>query len=251
MIFERKAKAVTFITSCWEGDWKKILLNEEHMQKQMNHHGFFFTKKLLIVNNVQDEEAVLRMAKQRVKEGFFTEFFLARDYEKEALSFFGLKREAFKAGADKHLYEGVDDDWVYYNARSILCGIYLLETPYFLYQTGDVKIEKRCSWIVKAIRLMEKNPSFKVANLTWNDCYKEAKKESYMSKKGFYISEKGFSDQQFLGKKEDFRKPIYHEIRKDASHFPRGDVLEKRIFSYMKNHAWKRMIYKRASYQHE
>ena len=97
---------------------------------------------------------------------------------------------------------------------------------------------------------MGKKPKIKVANLTWNEKYCEAKKESYKKRKGFYVSKRGFSDQQFLVKREDFRQPIYSEIREDASHFPRGDVFEKRVFSYMLNHGWERITFSKSSYRH-
>ncbi|MBU6447214.1 MAG: hypothetical protein KGQ49_07435, partial [Verrucomicrobia bacterium] len=54
-----------------------------------------------------------------------------------------------------------------------------------------------------------------------------------------------------LVKTADFQAPIYGEIRADGAHYPRGDVLEKRIFSYMKNRGWARITYRRGSYTHE
>jgi hypothetical protein len=57
------------------------------------------------------------------------------------------------------------------------------------------------------------------------------------------MAKKGFSDVCFLVKTEDFKKPIYNEIREDSAHFPRGDVFEKRVYSFMKNHKWQRITY--------
>ena len=98
---------------------------------------------------------------------------------------------------------------------------------------------------------MEKEPRIKVANPTWNGKYKEAKKESYRTTWNFYRAKEGFSDQLFLVKKADFCHPIYGEILSDSMHYPRGDVFEKRVFSYMKNRGWERIVYRHGSYTHE
>ena len=81
--------------------------------------------------------------------------------------------------------------------------------------------------------------------------YLEAKKESYKKKKDFYLAKHGFSDQCFLIKVEDFQKPIYNESRSDSSHFPGGEVFEKRVFSFMKNHGWERITFRHGSYIHK
>ncbi len=110
---------------------------------------------------------------------------------------------------------------------------------------------KPLQWIGPAIQKMEDNPSYWVANPIWNYKMKEARAESYRKEGNFYVARQGFSDQIFLVKKEDFRQPIYGEIREDAAHFPRGDVFEKRVFSYLKNRQLERLIYSLGSYIHE
>lgn len=243
---------VTFATSCWENDWKKIVLDPEYLRvHQIKNHSHGFDQKLLIINNVQDLDTVKLEAKKLVVQGVVDRVVAADDYEEEVLKFFQLKRSDFKAGPDAHLYENVTDDWVFYNARGILTALYFCNSDYFLYFTGDSYLNQEVQWIDKAIQLMQRKETFKVANLTWNDSYKEAKKESYCEKKGFYLSKEGFSDQCFLVKTQDFRAPIYHEILPSATQFPRGDVLEKRIFSYMKNRDWIRLTYKHGSYMHK
>ena len=66
-----------------------------------------------------------------------------------------------------------------------------------------------------------------------------------------FVSKNGFSDQQFLVNIKDFKKQIYNEIRTDSYHFPRGDVFERRVFSFMKNNGWERIIFRHGSYIHE
>lgn len=247
MFFKKKRDPfeITFATSCYERDWEHILKRDGYLKtKMIENHSYPFKERILIINNVLDYDRVSLEAKKKVDEGILTNFYIAKDFEKEVLDFFKLKREDFKA------YNSLENDWVFYNSICVLTAIYLCGSKYFLYHTGDVYLENRVNWIDQAIDLMNKHEKFKVANLIWNDNYEEAKKEALKKKREFFISEK-FSDQLFLVQKEDFRAPIYNEIREDSHHYPKGDVFEKRVFSFMKNHGWKRMTYRNGSYIHK
>jgi hypothetical protein len=225
---------VTFATSCWEKDWRLLLLEPDYLKvRQIQNHCFAFAEKLLVINNVEDVEAVKRAAQKKVDEGVLTRYIVAEN----VLSFFGLKRSDF-------------NDWQYYNALGPLNAIFHAKSEYFLYLTGDVYLEKAVDWIGKSLKVMQRNPQVKVANLTWNGEFKEAKKESYRSTWNFFVAKEGFSDQMFLVKREDFCQNIYGQMRSDAAHYPRGAVLEARIFSHMKNHNWERITFK-GSYTHE
>lgn len=244
--------SVTFATSCWERDWKQILLDPLYLaQRQIANHLFSFSEKILMINNVSDLNAVCQAAQMKVDEGVLSRYVVAHDIAEEVLSFFQLKRDDFQPGSDAHRYHGVNPDWIYYNALGPLCAIYLCSSDYLLYLTGDVRLDEPIEWIGEALRLMEKDSRYKVANLTWNQRYDEARRESFGKKNSFYVAQEGFSDQLFLVKRADFRLPIFGEIREDASHFPRGDVFEKRVFSAMKNREWLRLTYAHGSYTHE
>lgn len=227
--------SVTFATSCWEKDWRLILLDPDYLRtRQIGHHLFPFAERLLVINNVADLEAVKKAAEIKVAQGILTRYLVAED----VLAFFGLKRGDF-------------NEWQYYNAIGPLNAIYNCTSDYLLYQTGDVYLKEGVNWIPKVLRCMEKRPHFKVANLTWNDNYREAKKESFRRTWNFFVAKQGFSDQMFFVRRGDFRAPIYGEIRGDGSHYPRGDVFEKRVFSYMKNRGWERITYRHGAYTHE
>lgn len=244
---KQNLKKVSFATTCWERDWKIILKDSDYLsQKMIGNHNFDFFEKILVVNNVEDPEEVLFWARQKVRQKILTHVYLASDYDSKALDFFSLKRTDFKA-----LSPGVKDAWVYYNARGLLTALYKCRGDFFLYHTGDAYLAKKTDWIDKALVLMEKYPDCKVANLTWNNCFQDAEKEACKKEKGFFISGSGFSDQQFLVKTADFKQPIFSQIREDSRHFPWGNTLEKRVFSFMKNHKWKRITYSRGSYLHK
>jgi hypothetical protein len=231
---------LTIATCCWEKDWRHILLSPSYLkEEQIGRNQYPFHEKLLIINNVSDLELVKKYAQKILSQKILSRVVIAEEIQEEVFAHFKLSRKDFPS------------DWLFYNALGPLTAIYSAQSEYLLYMTGDVRLKRKVRWIDKALRLMEKNSCYKVANLTWNERYVEAKKESYRRNWNFYFSKEGFSDQMFLIKREDFLAPIYHEIREDASHFPRGDVWEKRVFSYMKNHGWERMTYRWGSYLHE
>jgi hypothetical protein len=243
---------VTFATTVWEKDWRQVLLDPEYLPiQQIENHCYPFAERLLIINNVSDVAAVKKAACRWIDEGVLTRFVVASEIAEELLAFFQLKRSDFRVGSDAHLFEQVNSDWIYYNALGPLAAIYCCESDYLLYLTGDVRLLERVDWVGSALEKMKKNPLYKVANPVWNRKLAEARKESYRKDGSFYVAKEGFSDQLFLVKKDDFREKIYGEIRADSAHFPRGDVFEKRVFSYLKNRRWERIIFRRGSYIHE
>jgi hypothetical protein len=243
---------VTFATNCWERDWRHILLDPLYLsQKQIANHLFPFEEKLLVINNMSDLSAVCQAAQKKVDEGVLSRYVVADEIAEELLEFFQLKREDFCPGPDADQYHNVNMDWIYYNAIGPLAAIYLCQSDYLLYLTGDVRLDEPVEWIDQAIRVMEKKSQFKVANLTWFYRYDEVKRESQSKKRNFFVSNRGFSDTMFLVRRSDFRAPIFREIRDDVSHFPRGDTFEKRAFSAMKNRGWLRLTYSKGSYVHE
>jgi hypothetical protein len=254
MRFWQKAPlpSVTFATACWERDWKQILLDPHYLaQRQIANHLFPFAEKLLVINNVNDLGAVQDAAQKKIDEGVLSRYVVAEQTAKDLLGFFQLKREDFRPGPDAHLYRDVDADWIYFNALAPLTAIYCCQSDYLLYMTGDARLDEPVDWIGRALRLMEKKPIYKVANLNWSSNNDGAKKESDGKCKGFYVSSRGFSDQMFLVKCADVRAPIYGEAAEDAVQYPRGDVFEKRLFTAMRKRNWLRLTYSKGSYIHE
>lgn len=231
---------ITFATSCWERDWRRVLLDPDYLAtRQIGNLQFSFAEKLLVINNVKNLDVVKKAAQEKVDQKILTSYVVAQTIP----PVFQFDRSHF-------------NDWQYYNALSPFTAIYECQSEYLLYLTGDVYLKEPVDWIPKALRYMQKNPQMKVANLTWNDNYEEAKKESAFRTWNFFVAEAGFSDQMFLVRKEDFCAPIYGEVRSDTDHYPKGGNLkggiwEARVFSYMKNHHWRRITFRRGSYTHE
>lgn len=245
---KKKKKSVTFATCVYEKDWKQILLDKDYLEKkQISNHLFPFDQKVVVINNIQDYEPVIEVCQKKVDQGLLTDFVIVKDRVQEVLEFFGLKKSSFTS------YDSTikSDDWIFNNSIAPLTAIYSCKTDYLLYHTGDAFLAKPVSWIEKAIELLEKKEKFKVANLSWNENYQEVEKESYKRKKDFFLAKRGFSDQLFLVKREDFQKPIYGSLRKEAAHYPWGELFEKRVFSHMLEFGWERIIYSKGSYTHE
>ena len=254
-MFRKRKKAfpsVAFATCVWEKDWRFVLLDPAYLRtKQIGNHLFPFSERILVINNVSDKRAVREAAEKKIEEGVLTRYVESEALADEFLPVFRLSRSDFQVSSNSDVYKEADSNWYYYNALGPLCALYAAKADYLLYMTGDVRLDREVQWIEKAIRRMERSPRFKVANLVWNERYDEARKESYRRGWNFYAARQGFSDQMFLVKREEFCRPIYGEIRADSSHYPAGDLWEKRVFSAMKNRKWERLIYAKGSYTHE
>lgn len=229
--------SVTVETKCWENDWE-FLLKTDRIQRMVDHSAFEFARKALLINNVRSPGKVCAAAEKLVRSGVISDFHLVADYENEALDFFGLSRSALGSG------------YVYSIAE--LVGIYLCETEYLLHFSGDSLPSPAGAWIDAALMRFERNPRVKVANLTWNHNYVEAASEAFAQDEDFYTGY-GFSDQMYLVRTADFRsRPVYHEEHKMSARYPEygGELFEKRIDSWMRNHDFVRLTYKHGAYEH-
>jgi hypothetical protein len=252
MVYICSMTTCAFATTCWEKDWRLLLLDPDYLRRGLiGNHKYLFEDRLLVINNVRDLTCVKKAADRLVSGDILTRYIVADEIAEEMLLFFELKRSDFRMGSDAGDYVGVNPDWIYYNAIGPLSAIYAGTSDYLLYHTGDVRLDYPVRWIERSMRLMEKNPKIKVANLVWNENFREVKRESYRKSWNFFYAKQGFSDQQFLVKRSVFRQPVYGEIRADSGHYPRGDVFEKRVFSFLKNRNFERMIFRRGSYIHE
>lgn len=228
--------SVTFSTSCWEQDWD-ILLKSRFLENKITRNGYDFTKKVLIINNVKNRGEVKGYAEKALSSGVITDYFFVEDYIDKALSFFQLSKEALGKA--------------YYYSNHELVSVYLCQTDYLLFYTGDTYLEKTTPWVAPALAELEGNSDYKVANLVWNNRYEEAKRESQSEIGDFYVGF-GFSDQCFLVRKKDFRAPIYTENHPASERYPEygGETFEKRVDSWMRNHNYLRLTFRKGSYVH-
>jgi hypothetical protein len=213
--------SVTFATSCWERDWD-ILLRTKFLRNKIERNDYDFDKRVLIINNVNNRAKVEKYAKVEIDNGVISDYFFVEDYIDEALEYFELTKEALGKG--------------YCYSNHELVSIYLCQTDYLLFFTGDTWLDKKVDWVQSAVAEFEKNSEYKVANLVWN-----------------YKFDDGFSDQCFLVRPADFKAPIYNETNPDSERYPKygGETFEKRADSWMRNHKYLRLTFKHGSYLHE
>ena len=232
-------ETVTFETKCYENDWE-FVLKTNYLDEMLRRCSFPFTHKQLIINNVSDISLVSKYAEEKVKAGIIDAYYIAEDYAEDSLRFFEIDRSSFGR--------------VYYYSISELVGLYLSKTTYHLHFSSDAIMGRNSAinWIESAMRLMNMYSDFVVANPLWNYRHQDAFNESIDEIEDFYIGY-GFSDQCYLVKNEMFRKPIYNEHNIASSRYPiyGGELFEKRVDSYMRNHELKRITHKEVSYIHQ
>jgi len=232
-------KGVTFETKCYYNDWE-FLIKKNLLSKMISNCNYNFANKTLFLNNFKDYKEIKTLATSLINNRIIDDFYIVEEYEKEVLDFFGLDKNDFRGG--------------YYYSIAELVSIYLCKTPYLLHFSSDTIISENCktNWIDLAIDVMENNEEVFVANPTWNSQYKEAELESYSGDNDWFYSY-GFSDQCYLIKTENFKKQIYNEINVLSGRYPKygGELFEKRVDAYMRNHKLKRITCKRCSYHHQ
>jgi hypothetical protein len=229
--------SVTFATKCWENDWE-IILKTRLLENKILRNNYEFAKRVLIINNIRNPDKVKPYADEWLRRGTITDYYFVNKYVQEVLDFFELTKDSLGKG--------------YYYSIGELTGIYNCETDYFLYFNGDVWLAKSTSWIDRTIKEFKRNSKVKVGTLVWNQKYHEAKRESFSENDDFYFCS-GFSDQCFFVRTKDFRAQIYNEKHPFSERYPKygGELFEKRVDSWLRNHGYLRVVYKHGYYVHE
>jgi hypothetical protein len=233
-----KEKTVTFETKCYYNDWE-FLVKKNLISKMISNCNYNFSNRRLFLNNFDDYKEIKHHVDNLIKNNIIDEYFIVSDYAEEAMKFFNLDKDGFKGG--------------YYYSIAELVSIYLCKTDFLLHFSSDAILQNDCkvNWIESAIEVLHNNEDVVIANPTWDFKYNEAKSESISEDADWYFSY-GFSDQCYLVKTDDFRQDIYNEINPLSERYPKygGELFEKRVDSYIRNHHLKRITSKHCSYVH-
>jgi len=230
--------SITFETKVWENDWELILKTSRVAQAIARCH-YKFDAKIIYINNVKYPAQVEKAAQKLIDKGIIDRFIHVNDHAQAALDHFGLTRAALGQG--------------YYYSIAELVSIYLCTTDYLLHFSGDAMPQAGLPqhWLADGLDVLAKRPEVKLFNLVWNNKYdelaRETQSEDELCAYGF-----GFSDQMYLVRSADFKQPIYHETHADSAHYPAygGELFEKRVDSWLRNHDYLRATYKHGSYRH-
>jgi hypothetical protein len=227
---------VTFQTNCWQRDWRRML-ETDRLQRMVEYNQYPFARKTLLINELEDYRAATLLAERAIERGWLTDYVIVEEHTNAALEFFELSRATLGRGYKYSIAE--------------LVGIYLCQSEFLLYFMGDCLPERSCPWIPPAMAMLERSPSVKVVNLTWDAKYAEAKKEALTETDEYYVGF-GFSDQCYFIRTADFRAPIYNRTHQASARFPlyAGESFEKRVDSWMHCHGFQRATYKHGAYLH-
>jgi hypothetical protein len=228
---------MTLETNVWENDWR-LILNTGRLEAVVERCHYQFDSRKLLINNVADLSLVEKAAQRLLAAGIITEYIIVDEYAERTLEHFGLPKKDEWAGG------------LYYSIAQFV-GIYLCNTKYLLHFMSDTLPDSDLGpgWVDKLASALENRPNVKVANLTWNHEYAGARNESSSQDDDFFYGY-GFSDQMYMIAAADFQKPIYNEKHPASARYPNygGELFEKRVDSWMRNHEYLRATYRRGSY---
>ncbi len=227
---------VDFETKCYENDWE-IVLGNGYLRAITGRCAYPFSKRRLVINNVKRRDPVESAARAAIARGDLDEYLFVEDHADAALEFFQIDKASFGRG--------------YVYSISELVGLNASKADYLLHFASDSYPRRQSRWIEPAIELMEGRSDMVVANLCWDNQYRQAEKESFDQAGDFFVSH-GFSDQCYLAKMSVFRAPIYGEDNPASARYPdyADDLFEKRVDAYMRNHGAKRLTHRSESYMH-
>lgn len=236
---------ITFFTQCYEGDWKSLILNGG-IERKLENLNYNFTKKTLIITNVENRNIVEESIKNLVERNIIDDYHFTDDYSDKVLDFFNIDKESFNGG--------------YWYSIAPLLSIYLCDTDYMVYLTGDSLTEKTdYDWISKGIELLKSNDKIKSVNPVWNYDFTNAEQQENeltnhtFEKNSEWWYGQGFSDQCFLIKTKTFKEKIYNNHNKLSDiHYPKyaGESFEKRVYSFLLNNNYYRLTNKQITYFH-
>ena len=256
---------LTLASACWEKDYEVIL--DSSYGNKLFHSNSEITNRMLVINNVNDRNKIQLLldtnklvdnyifAEDRMQE--VMDYWFENNYKKDFLdrrnSLRGLISQILKGKKLRFKYNGL---WF---SIGPLTAIYLCQTEYLLYFTGDAYLceSDNLEWIEKAIKLMEKNSKYIVANPIWNEGIAEVEKEAEYEDGDFFVSS-GFSDQCFLLNVKRFRELLKGHLFDEKNKISErlypvygGRCFEAVFNAYMRNHDLKRITYKFSHYIHE
>jgi hypothetical protein len=256
---------ITFASNCYEKDYKYIMNTDWAGKLFLSDDRGAFDYRMMSIGNVNSREKVLEEIKKTGFNKYEIDFYFSDDFAENVYrTYEKCSRSSFvrKVSLWKRLKVLIrDKKWIsksydgYNYGIGCMCAILRCKTEWLLYCTEDVILSPDLTWIHEAVKIMNENDNFFVANPLWNDDIQNIEKQSEGEIEDFYIGQ-GFSDQCFLINAKRLKNiaGLYAE-KNDVSekYYPYygGNCFERRINAYMRNHDLKRLTYKYASYNHD
>ncbi len=230
---------LTIETKCWEGDWKWVL-QPSRFETLRKRCAVFDAKWVLWINNGAEQMAMIDAASHLQRNGLIDEWGLVSEHAQSALSHFQIPPESFDGG--------------YHYSIAELVGLYKCATPYLLHFSGDVLplASGETTWLSTLMTGLRQHPEWAVVNLSWDGKYAEVRRDADHISEPWAIGY-GFSDQMYLVRASEVKSPIYNETNPAGRRYPSygGNLFEKRVDAYMRNHGRQRATLLTGAYQHK
>ena len=196
-----------------------------------------FSRKVALINNVDEVADALARAEDIRSRGDIDEYHLVSRCLDDALAATGLTRR--ELGRLVHYSD---------------CALVAITIPgadWLVYWDADVRLERPTDWVGPAIGLLERDRRVIVANPAWQGFAGTGTAAG--ARDGPFRLDYGFSDQLFLARRSDLRRPIYRwncpaSLRYPLAHV--APVFEQRVDAYMRWHHRLRATYLGAVYTH-
>lgn len=230
-------RTVAFETKVWEQDYRQVL-TQQRIGAAVGRNQYSFSRRTVYVNNVDRPGDAMRRAERLVSADLLDDVVLVEDHAAAALRHFKLTRDDLGRG--------------YVYSISELVGLYLARTDYLLHFAGDTVLAGPLKWLPSAMALMERRQDVAVTNVSWSSDMEQPRGEA-SDTDGDFLLGYGFSDQMYLVRTDDFRQTIFGESHVASGRYPAygGELFEKRVDAWMRNHRRLRATWVGGHYVHE
>jgi hypothetical protein len=230
-------KRVSLFVNCFERDYRQVLALG-FMRAKASQFQYPFKRVVVTLNNIQDPVAARVLAQEAVARAEIDEFVEVASALPKALEVCGLKQSDL--GVVRHYMDFA------------LVAVTHAVPDYLLYCCAEVDLVTPFDWVSDAVKKLEADPKFLVANPSWAGDPAGAQRESFR-KDGEHWVGSGFSDQCFLADSKRLANPIYGLKHEAGARYPMsdlGDIFEKRVDAYMRHHGLFRISDSRVFYSH-
>jgi hypothetical protein len=197
-----------------------------------------FDEKVLLVNNVENQDSAAAGATRLLESGEITSFHFVAGHLDSVLSAAGLRLSDLQP-----MIHWSDCD---------LVSSFLVRSPYLLYWDADVVMRESMNWVDDGCDLLACRDDVLVVNArgpNWT-----TRSELTVGTLGAFSLGYGFSDQLWLARPEDFRRPIYGYSAPASAQYPTSHVcriFEQRVDSYMRRTRRLRAVHLGAQYTND
>ncbi len=230
-------RGVELVVNVWERSHRRVLDEGVIAQIAADHDGFAFERRTVLINNVDDLGDALARAEAARERGEVDHVAVVAEHLDEALARAGMTRRDL--GRIPHYTD------------CSLVAVFLDGPEHLLYWDADVRLAAPGDWVTPALELLERDPRIAVVNPSWTD---DTLGVETLEQDGPWAIGQGFSDQLFLVRRSDLRRPEVYgtrclaELRFPMAHVAR--VFESRVDAWMRHHGRLRGTWTPLTYVH-